>query len=221
MKYKFLFFLILLITLSSYSLLDVFYKKTYIYDNLTGSASSKTTWVVKKKKNNFVIDKIAENSTAILVYSPLFKLWKYSFSAPMEKTDYKLILEDKTIIAEGKYKGSKIGKKINIQREWIQDFNFGLKSFLNSENMEKRFVIVNPNDFSVNELIAIKKGIQKIKVNKQTYKTQEVEVTLPGFKSLFWKARISYDLSTSDLVQYKANEGPGTLDSIISLESTQ
>lgn len=219
MKQKYVLFFLFFIILCSFSILDVFYKKTYIYNDITGNLRYKTVWLLKKKKDNFVIDKRAENTSTNLIYSPSFILEKYTFISPKENINFTLILENKTILAEGINKGIKIYKKIEVNKDWIQDFNFGLKQFLNSKLLEKKFMIVNVKDFSIYEMIAYKKDIQKIDINKKTYKTQKVEITLPGFKSHFWKAQIWYDLNTLDLIQYKANEGPGTPVNIILLDS--
>jgi hypothetical protein len=219
MKYRFIFLFIIFVSMTSFSLLDVFYKKTYIYNDKIGNSNYKITWFIKKKKDFFIIDKKAENSSTNLIYTPSFMLKKFSYEYPIKKIEYTLTLDDKTLIAEGLNEGKKILIKNIIDYDWIQDFNFGLKNFLASKYSQKRFVIVNPKDFSVFEMNAFKKGIEKLRINNTTYKTQKIEISLPGFKSRFWKAQIWYDIETSDLIQYKANEGPGTSINIISLDS--
>lgn len=219
MKKKYILVCFLFIILCSFSVLDFFYKKTYVYKDITGSLHSKITWLIKKKKDNFVMDKKAKDGVAKFVYSPKLNLEKYSFEAAGQNTDFTLTLDKKRLVAEGISKGKKIYKELKIYSDWIQDFNFGLRSFLDSSYLEKRFVIVNPKDFMIYEMLAFKKDIGKVDINGKSYKVQKIEITLPGFKSRFWKAEIWYDLNSSDLIKYKANEGPGTPTTVVTFVS--
>ena len=55
MKKKYYLIILLFLALSSFSITDVFYKKTYIYKNVTGSIETTSTWLLKKKKDNYHI----------------------------------------------------------------------------------------------------------------------------------------------------------------------
>lgn len=219
MKKKYFLIILLFISLTSFSITDIFYKKTYVYKNITRAKKNTTTWLIKKKKDDFVITKTSDYGITDIVYSSKYKLKLFKYSSAKEKVDYKMILDKNQLILNGKNQGRKTSKTYTIEDKWVQDFNFGLRNFLQSKMSEIKFITVNPNDFSTNKMVATKEGIHKMKINGHIYNTQKVEVTLPGFKSLFWKAEIWYDLESFDLVKYRANEGPGTPVNTIILNS--
>jgi hypothetical protein len=68
-------------------------------------------------------------------------------------------------------------------------------------------------------MVAKKQGIEKLTIKEKTYDALEVVVTLQGFKSMFWKAQVWYDVKTNDLLQYKSNEGPHTPTTTVTLIS--
>jgi hypothetical protein len=216
---KWIFLVFIFVILCSFSILDIFYKKTYIYRNVTGNLHSKITWLIKKKKDDFVMSKMAKDGIAKFVYSPTFSLKKYGFESAEENKNFTLTLDKGLLILKGKVKGKKIDKRFKISNYWIQDFNFGLKNFLDSKYAEKTFVIVNPDDFSTHKMIAYKKEIKKIKINDREYNARKVIITLPGFQSNFWQADVWYDLENNDLLKYQADEGPGTSVTTITFES--
>jgi len=217
-KYHFLLVLFLII-LSSFSITDIFYKKTYVYKNISGASKNTTTWLIKKKKDGFDISKTSDYGITDMLYSPKYQLKLIKYSSTKEKIDYKMVLEKNKLFLSGSNREVKPSKTYFISDKWVQDFNFGLREFLESKMSELKFITVNPKDFTTNQMVATKEGIQKIKINENTYNTQKVQVTLRGFKSLFWKAEIWYDLETFDLVRYRANEGPGTPVKTIILDS--
>lgn len=218
-KNKLIGFVLLLGILSSFSNIDFFSKRTYVYKDITGKISSKTTWLIKKKSENFVMDKNAEDGRTNLIYSDKFLLKEFSYKSLDTKLDFTITLDNKVLTAHGVSRGNKINKKLGIDYDWIQDFNFGLRNFLESKYTQKRFVIFRSKDFSTIDMLAFKKGIEKLIINNVTYNAQKVEITLTGFKSRFWKAHIWYDLKNFDLLKYQANEGPGTPLTTISLFS--
>jgi len=175
--------------------------------------------IVKKKKKNFIIDKMGPDGYFQLVYQPEYILKEYNYQSSKQNSDFKVTLDKSKLVASGKIHANELKKEYNISSSWIQDFNFGFYEFLNSKKREKKFIILNPNDLTLNDMIVIKDKIEKIKINSTTYNTQKVEVTLPGFRSMFWKAEIWYDLDTYDLIKYIANEGLGTPMTTILLES--
>jgi hypothetical protein len=68
-------------------------------------------------------------------------------------------------------------------------------------------------------MVAKKLEKETLKIHDTTYQAILVEVTLQGFKSMFWKAQIWYDAKTYDLLQYKSNEGPNTPTTTVTLVS--
>jgi len=50
------------------------------------------------------------------------------------------------------------------------------------------------------------------------YRAQKVKVTLDGFYKKFWKAELWYDTKSHNLLYYKANEGPSTPYTILTIK---
>jgi len=162
---------------------------------------------------------MAADGIAKLIYQPKYILKEYFFESTAKHIDLKCSLDNRKLTVKGKSQGREITKKYNISSKWIQDFNFGFHEFLEAQNREMTFLMLNPNDFTINEMIVKKQNIEKIKIGHINYNAQKVEVTLPGFKSMFWKAQIWYDLESYDLIKYIADKGPGTPVTTILLES--
>ncbi|NGX34179.1 MAG: hypothetical protein K1060chlam1_00529 [Candidatus Anoxychlamydiales bacterium] len=219
MKKKYSLIIFLFLALSSFSITGGFSKKTFVYKTLTGKKETTTTYLIKKRKDDLLVTKTNEIEIANIIYSLKFALKEMHVKSAKEDTDYKFTIDNRKLTLIGKARGRRIKRQYTLPDRWIQDFTFGLRPFLNSKRQRYSFVILNPNDFTTNELIASKEGIEKIKINNSTYKAQRVNVTLSGFKSMFWKADVWYDLHTFDLLKYKANEGPGTPMSTMFLDS--
>ncbi|NGX29314.1 MAG: hypothetical protein K940chlam4_00145 [Candidatus Anoxychlamydiales bacterium] len=219
MKKKYYLIILLLLALSSFTITDIFYKKTYVYKNITGSTETTNTLLLKKKKDDFFITETSDLGITDTVYSFKYVLKELHFQSAKEDSDYKFIIEKRKLSLKGRAFGRKIKREYVLSDRWIQDFTFGLRPFLDSKRQKYSFVILSPNDFSTNELIASKEGIEKIKINDTTYNAQRVMITLPGFKAMFWRADAWYDLDTFDLIKYRANKGPGTPMSTLVLDS--
>ena len=55
---------------------------------------------------------------------------------------------------------------------------------------------------------------------EKTFDARKLKITLTGFfKSMFWKAQLWYDIKTNVLVKYKANEGPDTPTTKVTIKS--
>lgn len=202
---------VLLFFLTSFSISDFFSRKTYVYVSTVNSKKIKTTWTIKKNKDDaIVIDKTNDEELSTLTYSPKYFLQEEKVKSVSLRDDYTFSLNKNRLKAFGKLKGRKLSRTHNIRYPWIQDFKFGFLNFLKSKYSEYKFVILNPEDFSINNMIATKKEITQLKINGIKYNTQKIIVTLQGFKSMFWKGEIWFDLETLSLVKYKANNGPGT-----------
>ncbi|NGX28713.1 MAG: hypothetical protein K940chlam1_00899 [Candidatus Anoxychlamydiales bacterium] len=210
MKKKYFLMILAFILVSSFSITEIFNKKTYVYKNVTGSSKNTTTWLVKRQKGDLVITKTSDYGITDIVYSPKYELKLMKFSSATENDDYKMQLDDNKLTLNGTIKGRKASKVYIMSDRWVQDFNYGLRNFLESQMSEYKFVIINPDDFTSYQMVATRKGIHKMKINDHIYNTQQIEVSLRGFRSLFWKAQIWYDLETYDLVKYRANDGPGS-----------
>ncbi len=208
------------LTLFSFKLNDFFGKETVVYNSEVKGKTTKVTYILQTKDKNILIDKVSSNSITTMKYSDGYVLQEFKCKSEGEKTDYTFTLDNKSVIVEGLSKEKTFPKEtISFKNNWVQEFNYGLRSFLESNDKEYHFIILNPDKFDSNDMIATKEGIETVNANNTTYNCQKVKTTLTGFKSHFWKAEIWYDLETKELIKYKANEGPGTPLNTITLDS--
>lgn len=217
---KKLFFIIVIgVVFFSFSLADLFKKSIYVYQDTTGSLSYEVRWALTEKKDSVAIVSKSQDGLYNFQYTDKYILKNIEGSSKAKKVDYKIDLLNNKLIVKGNSQKGFLEKQYNIDSaNWVQDFTFGLKPFLESKKSEYKFIIISPFDFSKNELIAYKTDIEDIVVNKQKYQAQKVQITLQGLKSMFWSAYVWYDIQDNKLLLYKANEGPGTQMNIISLK---
>lgn len=199
----------------------VFSKQTFIYNSETGGKSTKYVWTVLKKDNQFHITSEGSGSTVKIEALAPYQIKTFNSLTPKKDRTLDFQLNGKKLIASSKIKGEDSSKSYSISTSWVQEFEFGLQNFLQSKDSSFEFVILNPKTLDINNMIAKKQGKETIEINKKSYDAQIVKVTLTGFKSMFWKAMIWYDISTHDLLIYKANEGPHTTTTTVTFESKE
>jgi hypothetical protein len=146
----------------------------------------------------------------------------YSFLSFTEKVDqdreFKVSREGSTLKVQFKEKGKEKTKNYDIgQTPWIQEFKFGFQPFLSSNQKEYKFYIINPKDLGLHGMVATKEQVEELTIEGKKYLTQKLKVTLQGFKKKFWRAEVWFDQETQMMVKYKANEGPGTPTTEITL----
>lgn len=199
----------------------IFSNLVYKYEDITGNQKNEIIWTIEKEEKDLKITGEDNISTTILTCSENYDISKFSYKSKIEPTEYLFSLEKNILSAEGKIKSNSISKNIPITLPWIQQFGFGLKPFILSKNRSLKFCLLNPKDFLLQKMVAIKKAIKPITVLEKKYDAQKVTVTLQGFKSMFWKAQLWFDVKTGDLIKYVANSGPNTPISTILLVSIE
>ncbi|MBN2479972.1 MAG: hypothetical protein JXA94_07070 [Parachlamydiales bacterium] len=218
MKLRFL-LVFLIVILCSYSVLDVFAKKNIIYSDKISGKVTKTKIFIKKNVKDLDISKSSSDGISKYLYSEKFKLKKFNYTSSQKPLDISFHIDDIKLICEGTVNGIKKSSVHYIPNlNWVQDFTFGLRPFLKSSKNDYKFLLIKLDTFAAIDMIAIKQGIEPLEINNTKYNTQKVKITLPGFKSHFWKAEVWYDLNTLDMVKYISNEGPGTPQNIITIE---
>jgi hypothetical protein len=203
----------------NFSITDFLSRKDYVYIENNEGSINRVTCTVKKDGSKLLIEKLSSQGISSIEYSLDFKLQKFTHKSAEFNSDYLFSLEQKKLLAKGVTQGKKITENYSLNLPWIQEFTFGLKSFLSSDKREINFYILRPETFELVEMVAIKKVIENIKIDDATYKAQKLKITLPGFKGNFWKAEAWYDIETNNLLKYKANEGPGTPITVITLSA--
>lgn len=216
------FLIFLFIALCSFSFTSYFTKKSYEYNNKVNNQNTKTNIILSKKDSDILISKSTEKDNTSLKYNKDYKLLNLSYKSDKKSTSYNFVNKNNLLICTGIINNKKINKSYKLSNKiWVQDFNFGLIPFLESKKKEFKFYMLNPDDFSKNNMIATKLNITNIKINNENYLAQKIKVTLKGFKSHFWKAEIYFDTKTFDLIKYVSDEGPGTPTIITTLLETK
>lgn len=214
---KRLFLLLLLFTLLSFTLNDFLGKTTLVYREKSPSSLITLTCTVKMKENGITIEKFGDDAMTSLEYDNNFNLQKIHYNSAKLGSDYQFFKENGRLFAEGISKNKKYRTNFKARLPWVQDFHFGLKKFLKSNRQEIKFCILNPSDFTLVDMIAAKQNIEKISVNENAVIAQKIKITLTGFKKHFWKAEVWFNLEDDNLIKYVSNEGPGTPNSVTTL----
>lgn len=196
-------------------------KEFLIYEKSSGKGNSKSNYTVDKTDQNYIITIETKNQKTILQAQNPFKLKNYRYTSLKNGDNYEFRLEGDKLLANGIYKGERMKQQFSIDKKnpWIQEFDFGLLPLLTSSKSSLNFQLINPKNFKIHKMVAKKQGVEKLTIKEKTYDALEVVVTLQGFKSMFWKAQVWYDVKTNDLLQYKSNEGPHTPTTTVTLVS--
>ncbi|NGX55957.1 MAG: hypothetical protein K1060chlam5_00191 [Candidatus Anoxychlamydiales bacterium] len=208
----------LFLLLCSFSFSDYFSKKTYSYQNKKNNKITKTNITFSTKDDLILILKTSSKEETSIKYQKDYELLSYINKIENENTLFNLIRKNNNLICQGRIRNNKLYSSYRLGRNnWVQDFNFGFTSFLQSKKNIYKFIMINPNDFTKNEMIATKQNIETININNEKYSSQKIKVTLRGFRSHFWKAEIWFDTKTNNLLKYVSNEGPGTANIVTTL----
>jgi len=205
---RFLFFLFFTAFLSSICIAE----EILIYQSFTDKKTVESNWKVQETKEGITMERTSsDRSSAMLFTNPTYSLEKFQQKDPNKGTDLSATREGSTLSVTGKVKDDMKTKSYDIgSTPWVQEFAFGFKDFLSSNDNEYKFEIIHPVDLGLHDMIASKEFIEELSIDKKKYTAQKLKITLQGFKKRFWKAEAWYDTQTKQLLRYKANEGPGT-----------
>lgn len=116
-------------------------------------------------------------------------------------------------------KSNKETIKYNLGKgNWVQTFWFGLRPLVDSDDKSYQFSIINPDDFSLHKMVAIKDGTETINLKGKEYEALRIKISLKGFKGMFWSAKCWFDTKTHNFLKYIGNQGPNTPDTIITAQ---
>lgn len=213
---------IFIYAMCSFSFMNfLFSGEFYTYEEQTGNKKSYFTWDVEKSNKNTVVYGEEDDASTILYFNDDFKIYKYVYKSKKVASEYEFSLDGSTLLATGKINNLNINKKYVIKTPWVQQFGFGLQPFILSEKKSIEFCLISPKDFALQKMIARKEGKEIISSGEKKYETQKVIITLTGFKSKFWKARLWFDVTNGNLVKYSANKGPSTATTTDMLQSIE
>ncbi len=188
----------------------VFSKEILTYEKISSKGTHSITYTVTIDKNDYVVEIEGKDQKTTLKASMPFSL--KSYVTKKNKDFYEFFVEGSVIKAKGLIQGETLLAEFKASKKmpWIQEFDFGLRPLLESSKNSINFQLINPKNFKMHKMVAKKEKQESLKIGTTTYEAVLVEITLHGFKSMFWKAQVWYDKKTHDLLLYKANEGPNT-----------
>lgn len=181
-----------------------------IYQALTQGSTTEANWKIENRGDKIVVSGQNKGRDVFIECSS-----SYSFLSFFEKIDgrreFTVSRSGPTLNVYFKEQNKEKHKVYDIgETPWIQEFKFGFQPFLSSNDKEYKFCIVNPKDLGLHSMVATKEQEEVLSIDGQTFSTQKLKVTLQGFKKKFWKAEVWFDKETRMMLKYKANEGPGT-----------
>lgn len=196
--------------------------QTLVYKKETGGVEITTTYTIDQDNNQYHIQGANKEQTTEILGAIPYKTLSLTCTSKKNSDHYTFVLKDATLTADGVIKGEKLHAVYKIARNsaWIQEFEFGFLPFLTSSKKSVDFDILHPKTFKLHKMTAKKQGTETLKIGGASYQAQMITITLQGFKSMFWKAQLWYDTVSHNLLMYKANEGPHTPTTTISLAST-
>lgn len=190
-----------------------------VFDKDVGGKKSEINWVVEEKNKLIEILGVADKKKTEILCDLDFYMTQYLTEETGKNESFKVSKLDGALMVE-KSNGSSLNQKqYNIAgKNWVQDFSFGLKPFFMSSSDNYKFEIINPKDLVMRTMVASKEEIDIKTFNGVEYRARRVKVTLDGFYKKFWKAELWYDTKTYNLLYYKANEGPSTPYTILTIK---
>lgn len=203
-KFIFLFFLCFS-TLALYSA-----KKEILFNQLIGKEQSLQKWIIEEDKEGIKLICFEDEGITEMECSLNYEVKKYSFKSKKSPMEYLLELKGRTIYSAALVNGKKIQTSHPARSLWIQQFSFGLKTFLMSKENTMDFCLINPQDFNMQKMTVKKKGVETISIEGKNFNAQKAIIKLSGFKGAFWEAELWFEKDTGDFLKYKANSGPNT-----------
>ena len=188
-----------------------FANTTYTYEKWENKKKTPMTWEIKEKKGHLFLT-CHENIgvTTVETLADFKNIQNYVFESADKKLSYNIQLKGKKLLFEKTNRGKKQKSEFKISAPWIQQFGFGLMPFVKSSKKKIKFALINTDKLDLVDMIAQKNEIVPLKIKDKEYQAQKVEVSLQGFKSMFWKAEMWFDKESGDMLKYVADSGPST-----------
>ena len=168
------------------------------------------TWKVQEEKNTVEIIGVSNTEETKMAGTPSYDFTTFTYKGPV--AEYSIERSNDVLSVKGvNENGDRAVRSYNLGGEpWVQQFWYGLKPFLSSNNSEFKFSIINPEDFSRVRMVAYKQKIVPLTLAGKKYDAQLVKITLQGFQGMFWSGKAWYDSKDHSFLKYEANKGPKT-----------
>lgn len=197
-----------------------FADETYIYHKDVEGRESKTTWKLQFRDDQLHIDGESLSGNTKIITNPERITQSFSHKSKNGQNEYTIHREGPILIARSNVNGDQTERHYKVGKDlWLQEFDFSFKPYILSNLRNLHFAIVHPKKLDLHNMIATKQALEPLNLNGKLIETLRVKVTLTGFKKMFWHADLWFDPQEGDLLMYKANEGPNTPTSVITLFS--
>jgi hypothetical protein len=186
----------------------LFPQKTYTYDKIVDNQHNKITYIVESHAKSIIIKCKTKEATTTSEKTNELLLKTCSFKSRIDDSSYQFQRNNDTIAAEAIVNGKFMKKQYAINNAlWVQDFAFDLQPFImNAKENKIHFYSINPQNLSLDKMIAKKESIEKIHINDKDYDAQKISLSYAGLKSMLWHATAWFDTANSKLIMYKCDD---------------
>jgi len=194
-------------------------EKKMLYTSESKGSKTQHCWVLDQQKTMWHISTQKQGRDIAMHFSPDFLLLEYQEQQGSNRKLHIAKRGNKLEIICSETEKNTTKKSYDIKNKpWIQEFAFGLEAFILGDKTSYHFCIVHPKDLSLHDMVITKESVEDKIIANITYQTCKTKIHLSGWKKKFWKGEAWFDQKTGALVQYKANEGPGTSETCTSLQ---
>lgn len=185
------------------------YAETLTYDKINHHIHTKIVWMMEPVPEGFLIEESTAQGTLEIRCDASLRFQGYTQFAPTKQKQYSIARKGESLIVETPQRRRPKQQVLPIgQLAWVQEFGFGLRSFVISHAKEYKFCIINPEDFSVHRMVAVKEGLERVQACGEEHMAQKVRVNLQGIQKAFWKAELWFEPSKGTLLISQYKEGP-------------
>jgi hypothetical protein len=191
---------------------SLFPQKTYVYEEITKENHNQITYTVENHPKAIIVKCKTKDHVITSETTNDFLLKSCALKSKKEDFSYQLQRDHNILSLEAFINGKFVKKQYCVNNDlWVQDFTFDLKPFIMNANEKKiHFFAINPQNLSLDKMIAKKENVEKIHVNGQDFDAQKVYLSYAGLKSMLWHATAWFDTANSKLIMYKCDDGPNS-----------
>ncbi len=147
--------------------------------------------------------------------------WEYKRTS--DNTLVTANLKGNMVALRGIRDGEKISEDFELDGyKWIQVFplNPGLEKWLSSEEEDIKFWVIgtaSSADMDMNKFYAEKEETTKVRIKNKRYNCRRVNITLSGWRSVFWDGDFFFRKSDGRIIKYNGGGPPGEPGSVTTL----
>ena len=144
--------------------------------------------------------------------------WRHLFV--QANTDYTAVRTGRRIELTGVHRGATIGRSYSLGDDapWIQSIERSLRAFVLSDHRRTEFFTIQPDEFQLRRLQAVRRGRATVDVDGVATDAWEIRVSVAGIASIFWSATYWFRARDGQFVRSEAVRGwPGTPVTVVEM----